>query len=180
MVGQAFAIAAASCFPLLFMSVWWRGMTIQGAATGMLTGGLLALGGISLTSFSDLQWINLEVHTVGPSPDSYSVLATRHLGPAFGHHSVDRGFQAEQVLRAGRYPYENADPERPGKTWPEAGIHPGIAGRALRLWICRGSGPTPTPLQSWVHFWASLVFSIQALAASRDLSPIPCPSPGVA
>ena len=59
MVGQAFAIAAASYFPLLFMSVWWRGMTMRGAATGMLTGGLLALGGISLTSFSDLKWINL-------------------------------------------------------------------------------------------------------------------------
>jgi Na+(H+)/acetate symporter ActP len=59
MVGQAFAIAAASYFPLLFMSVWWRGMTTQGAATGMLTGGLLALGGISLTSFSDLKWIDL-------------------------------------------------------------------------------------------------------------------------
>jgi len=52
MVGQAFAIAAASYFPLLFMSVWWRGMTMKGAATGMLTGGLLALGGISLTSFT--------------------------------------------------------------------------------------------------------------------------------
>ncbi|MEI9961434.1 MAG: cation acetate symporter [Limisphaerales bacterium] len=59
MVGQAFAIAAASYFPLLFMSVWWRGMTIKGAATGMLTGGLLALGGITLTSFSDLKWIPL-------------------------------------------------------------------------------------------------------------------------
>ena len=59
MVGQAFAIAAASYFPLLFMSVWWRGMTMRGAATGMLTGGLLALGGISLTSFSDLKWIDL-------------------------------------------------------------------------------------------------------------------------
>lgn len=54
MVGQAFAIAAASYFPLLFMSAWWRGMTMKGAATGMLTGGLLALTGISLTSFSDL------------------------------------------------------------------------------------------------------------------------------
>jgi cation/acetate symporter len=54
MVGQAFAIAAASYFPLLFMSVWWRGMTMKGAATGMLTGGLLALIGITLTSFSDL------------------------------------------------------------------------------------------------------------------------------
>jgi Na+(H+)/acetate symporter ActP len=54
MVGQAFAIAAASYFPLLFMSVWWRGMTMKGAATGMLTGGLCALAGITLTSFSDL------------------------------------------------------------------------------------------------------------------------------
>jgi cation/acetate symporter len=54
MVGQAFAIAAASYFPLLFMSAWWRGMTMKGAATGMLGGGLSALIAISLTSFSDL------------------------------------------------------------------------------------------------------------------------------
>ncbi len=60
MVGQAFAIAAASYFPLLFLSVWWRGMTVKGAAWGMLGGGLLALGGISLTSFSDLKWIQMD------------------------------------------------------------------------------------------------------------------------
>jgi len=60
MVGQAFAIAAASYFPLLFMSAWWRGMTTKGAATGMLGGGLLALLAISLTSFSDLKIIPLE------------------------------------------------------------------------------------------------------------------------
>jgi Na+(H+)/acetate symporter ActP len=54
MVGQAFAIAAASYFPLLFMAVWWRKLTMKGAATGMLGGGLAALTGISLTSFSDL------------------------------------------------------------------------------------------------------------------------------
>lgn len=59
MVGQAFAIAAASYFPLLFMSTWWRGMTMKGAAAGMLSGGLLALTAISLTSFSDLKWIDL-------------------------------------------------------------------------------------------------------------------------
>jgi cation/acetate symporter len=52
MVGQAFAIAAASYFPLLFMSVWWRGMTMKGAATGMLTGGLCALGAATLTNVS--------------------------------------------------------------------------------------------------------------------------------
>ncbi len=59
MVGQAFAIAAASYFPLLFMSCWWRGMTMKGAAAGMLIGGCLAVLAISLTSFSDLKWIDL-------------------------------------------------------------------------------------------------------------------------
>lgn len=54
MVGQAFAIAAASYFPLLFMSVWWRGMTMRGAAIGMLTGGLCALAAVTLTNFSNL------------------------------------------------------------------------------------------------------------------------------
>jgi len=54
MVGQAFAIAAASYFPLLFMSVWWRGMTMKGAAAGMLTGGILALLAAALTNASNL------------------------------------------------------------------------------------------------------------------------------
>ncbi|NOS72547.1 MAG: hypothetical protein HOP33_21830 [Verrucomicrobia bacterium] len=54
MVGQAFAIAAASYFPLLFMSVWWRGMTMRGAAVGMLTGGLCALVAAALTNVSNL------------------------------------------------------------------------------------------------------------------------------
>ena len=54
MVGQAFAIAAASYFPLLFMSVWWRGMTMKGAAAGMLTGGLCALGAAALTNLGTL------------------------------------------------------------------------------------------------------------------------------
>lgn len=60
MVGQAFAIAAASYFPLLFVSVWWRRLTMKAAAAGMLTGGTLALTGISLTSFTDLKWLPLE------------------------------------------------------------------------------------------------------------------------
>jgi cation/acetate symporter len=54
MVGQAFAIAAASYFPLLFMSVWWRGMTMKGAATGMLVGGLSSLIAAALTNVSTL------------------------------------------------------------------------------------------------------------------------------
>ena len=54
MVGQAFAIAAASYFPLLFMSVWWRGMTMKGAATGMLVGGVCALVAATVTNASNL------------------------------------------------------------------------------------------------------------------------------
>jgi Na+(H+)/acetate symporter ActP len=59
MVGQAFAIAAASYFPLLFMSVWWRGMTAQGAATGMLTGGLAALACTTIINLGDLNKVDL-------------------------------------------------------------------------------------------------------------------------
>ncbi|MCP5543759.1 MAG: cation acetate symporter [Akkermansiaceae bacterium] len=54
MVGQAFAIAAASYFPLLFMSVWWRGMTMPGAVAGMLTGGLSALAAATVVNMSTL------------------------------------------------------------------------------------------------------------------------------
>jgi Na+(H+)/acetate symporter ActP len=60
MVGQAFAIAAASYFPLLFMSVWWRGMTMRGAATGMLAGGISAVLAVTVTNFSDLGWLPLK------------------------------------------------------------------------------------------------------------------------
>ncbi len=59
MVGQAFAIAAASYFPLLFMSVWWRGMTMKGAATGMLGGGLAALACTTIINLSDLKKVDL-------------------------------------------------------------------------------------------------------------------------
>ncbi|MCX6896962.1 MAG: hypothetical protein NTZ16_16050, partial [Verrucomicrobia bacterium] len=65
MVGQAFAIAAASYFPVLFMSVWWRNMTMKGAATGMLAGGVLAMVAVSVTNFSDLGWLPLKAFWAG-------------------------------------------------------------------------------------------------------------------
>lgn len=43
MVGWAFAIGAASYFPLLLLGSWWRGLTKYGAGAGMLLGGLLSL-----------------------------------------------------------------------------------------------------------------------------------------
>ena len=46
MVGWAFAIGAASYFPLLLLGSWWKGLTKYGAAVGMLTGGFLSLTAI--------------------------------------------------------------------------------------------------------------------------------------
>lgn len=46
LVGWAFAIAAASYFPLLLLGSWWRGLTVPGAASGMLLGGTLSLAAI--------------------------------------------------------------------------------------------------------------------------------------
>lgn len=46
LVGWAFAIAAASYFPLLLLGAWWRGLTATGAASGMLVGGLASLSAI--------------------------------------------------------------------------------------------------------------------------------------
>ena len=57
MVGWAFAIAATSYFPLLFLATWWRGITMKGAATGMLVGGTLSLLAIASTMFADqVKW----------------------------------------------------------------------------------------------------------------------------
>ena len=53
MVGWAFAIAAASYFPMLIVSVWWRGTSIIGAAIGMLGGGIAALAAIVSVMLAD-------------------------------------------------------------------------------------------------------------------------------
>ncbi|MEZ0296538.1 MAG: cation acetate symporter [Candidatus Methylacidiphilales bacterium] len=60
MVGQAFAIAACSYFPLLFLSVWWRGITMPGAATGMLVGGFASLISITLIGLTRLKLLPLD------------------------------------------------------------------------------------------------------------------------
>lgn len=59
MVGWAFAIGAASYFPLLLLGSWWRGLTAKGAATGMLVGGLTSLVAIVTTMLIDKKIITL-------------------------------------------------------------------------------------------------------------------------
>jgi cation/acetate symporter len=82
MVGQAFAIAAASYFPLLFMSVWWRGMTMKGAATGMLVGGLCALAAAALT--------NLATLALDPGPMGKVFAAFKDMNTYWAHHPLLR------------------------------------------------------------------------------------------
>lgn len=45
----AFAVAASSFSPLLLLGIWWRGLTPQGAAAGLLVGGGAAVGAVVLT-----------------------------------------------------------------------------------------------------------------------------------
>ncbi len=61
MVGWAFAIGAASYFPLLLLGSWWRGLTAKGAATGMLVGGLSSLAAIVTTMLIDKKILSLEL-----------------------------------------------------------------------------------------------------------------------
>lgn len=49
LVGWAFAIAASAFFPLLVLGIWWRRLTVAGAAAGTLVGGSLAFGAILYT-----------------------------------------------------------------------------------------------------------------------------------
>lgn len=53
MVGWAFAIGAASYFPLLLLGSWWRGLTRYGAGAGMLLGGLCSVGAIICSMLLD-------------------------------------------------------------------------------------------------------------------------------
>jgi Na+(H+)/acetate symporter ActP len=57
MVGWAFAIGAASYFPMLIVSTWWRKCTAIGAGVGMLVGGGSALVAIVTTMLADKEVI---------------------------------------------------------------------------------------------------------------------------
>jgi cation/acetate symporter len=56
MVGLAFAIAASVNFPILFLSMYWRGLTTRGAAVG----GFLGLAtAVSLMILGPTVWVDV-------------------------------------------------------------------------------------------------------------------------
>ena len=57
MVGWAFAIAAASYFPLLLLGAWWPRLTKFGASAGMLMGGTLSLLAILTFMGMEKKWL---------------------------------------------------------------------------------------------------------------------------
>jgi cation/acetate symporter len=64
LVGWAFAIAAASYFPLLLLGSWWRGLTRHGATAGMLIGGLLSFAAIVCSMLIDKKILHAEVSPI--------------------------------------------------------------------------------------------------------------------
>jgi len=64
LVTWAFAIAAASYFPLLLLGSWWRGLTVKGAATGMLTGGLASLAAIICHMLIQIKVLDWQPHPI--------------------------------------------------------------------------------------------------------------------
>ncbi len=56
MVGLAFAIAASSNFPVLLLSMYWRGLTTRGAAVG---GWLGLISAVLLTVLSKAIWVTI-------------------------------------------------------------------------------------------------------------------------
>jgi len=56
MVGVAFGIAAAANFPVLILSMYWRGLTTRGALAGGITGLVFSVG---LVFLSKSVWVNV-------------------------------------------------------------------------------------------------------------------------
>ena len=80
MVGLAFAIAASCNFPVLLMSIMWKGMTTRGAVIGGFLGLISAAVGVIL---SPGVWEAVLGHPKGSSPFPYSNPALFSMALAF-------------------------------------------------------------------------------------------------
>jgi cation/acetate symporter len=65
MVSLAFAVAASANFPVLFMSVLWKGCTTRGAAVGGFLG---LLSAVVLTLLSKAVWVDVFHYASAPFP----------------------------------------------------------------------------------------------------------------
>jgi cation/acetate symporter len=80
MVGLAFAIAASCNFPVLFLSIFWKGLTTRGALVGGFLGLVTALTGVVL---SPAVWEVTLGHPKGSSPFPFDNPALFSMAAAF-------------------------------------------------------------------------------------------------
>ena len=71
MVGLAFAIAASVNFPILFLSMYWQGLTTRGAALGGFMGLLTA---VSLMVLGPTVWVDVLKHAAPVFPYKHPAL----------------------------------------------------------------------------------------------------------
>ena len=65
MVGLAFAVAASANFPIILLSIFWKGLTTRGAVIG---GGLGLLTAVTLTVLSPAVWVKVLGHELPVFP----------------------------------------------------------------------------------------------------------------
>lgn len=54
-VAMVFTFTASSLAPIVLLAIWWRGLTVHGAITGMLTGAIMSLTALLTGQFSDTE-----------------------------------------------------------------------------------------------------------------------------
>jgi cation/acetate symporter len=104
MVGLAFAVAASCNFPVLLLSMFWKGLTTKGA----LIGGLLGLiSAVTLVVLGPTVWEKVLMHEAGSAPFPYDNPAMSSMAVAFVgiwlFSILDRG----QTARNASAPFES-------------------------------------------------------------------------
>ncbi|RTL53449.1 MAG: cation acetate symporter [Rhodocyclaceae bacterium] len=107
MVSLAFAIAASANFPVLLLSILWRGVTTRGAFIGGFLGLITA---VVLTVLSDSIWVQVMGNPKGSAPFPYTSPALFSMAAGFigiwlfsitdnsARAAIDRaGFEAQQI-----------------------------------------------------------------------------------
>ncbi len=107
MVGLAFAIAASVNFPILFLSMYWRGLTTRGAALGGFMGLVTA---VSLMVLGPTVWVDVLEHAAPVFPYKHPALFS--ISVAFASiwlfSITDRGARAQAERAAFRDQYIRA------------------------------------------------------------------------
>ena len=68
MVGLAFSIAASANFPVLFLSMFWKGLTTRGAVVGGFVG---LFSAVLLIVLGPAVWVDVMGNAKGSAPFAY-------------------------------------------------------------------------------------------------------------